>query len=181
MFIRLRDLEVRPQEFDETFEPGSIEFGPELRQLGELKTSGRAELVREHEGREVVEDIRLVGKLSGRFETSCARCLEPVSREVSRSFDLLYRPLESTRGSDEVSINTAETEIGFYSGDGMELEDSLREQILLEVPIKSVCRPDCKGLCPKCGKNLNVESCQCMQTAEDERWNALRELKKHLQ
>ncbi len=182
MFIRIQDLELRKIEFEEEFQPGAIDFGDEVRQVGPLRTHGRAELVREHHGgREVVNDIRFVGKFSGRLEVICARCLETVPRDIGRSFDLLYRPLNGQKGSDEVSISEAETEIGFYSGEGMELEDALREQVLLAVPIKTLCRPDCKGLCPHCGKNLNEDSCQCHETSSDARWNALKDLKDRLQ
>jgi len=180
MFIRLKDLEVRKLDFHEAFPPGAIELGEDVRQVGSLEAKGRAEIVREHEGRHIVEDIRLVGSFSGTVQVSCARCLEPVEHKVSQSFDLLYRPLEAVRG-DDVSITRAETEIGYYSGNGLELEDCLREQILLQVPLKSVCRDDCKGLCPQCGKNRNLESCDCGQTETDPRWSALRELKKGLQ
>jgi len=100
---------------------------------------------------------------------------------VSRSFDLLYRPLESEKGSDEVAIHEAETEIGYYVGEGMDLEDSLREQILLAVPIKTLCRYDCKGLCPTCGANRNEQPCGCDQSKPDPRWAALAELKNKLQ
>jgi uncharacterized protein len=147
-----------------------------------LHTEGRAELIREHHGgQQTVDDIRLVGKLDGRIEVACARCLEPVEIAISRSFDLLYRPLETEKGSDEVAINEAETEIGFYSGQGMELEDSLREQILLAVPIKTLCRHDCLGLCPKCGGNRNQQRCSCPTGPSDPRWAALSALKDKLQ
>jgi len=76
---------------------------------------------------------------------SCARCLEPVELPIARSFDLLYRPLESEKGSDEVAIHEAETEIGYYSGDGMELEDSLREQILLRFRSRSFAATIARG------------------------------------
>jgi uncharacterized protein len=181
MKIRIQDLEVRNLEFEHQFQPGEIEFGSDVRQVGSLQTEGRAELIREHHGgHDTIDDIRLVGKLDGRIEVGCARCLEPVEIPVSRSFDLLYRPLESEKGSDEVAIHEAETEIGFYSGDGMELEDSLREQILLAVPIKTLCRYDCKGLCPVCGANRNLQSCDCSKPP-DPRWAALGDLKSKLQ
>lgn len=182
MFIRVSDLELRKQDFDEELAPGSIDFGTDVRQAGPLKVQGRAELVREHHGgRTVIEDIRLVGKFGVRMEVNCARCLDPVYHSVEGSFDLLYRPLDTEKGSDEVSISEAETEIGFYSGEGMELEDALREQVLLAVPIKSVCSDECKGLCPKCGKNLNQDQCQCEEKPQDPRWNALKDLREKLQ
>lgn len=177
MKIRIQDLEVRKLEFALRFQPGEIDFGSEVRQLGPLVTEGRAELIREHHGSHSVDDIRLVGKLDGGVEVACARCLEPVVIPVARTFDLLYRPLESEKGADEVAIHEAETEIGYYSGDGMELEDSLREQVLLSVPIKSLCRFDCKGLCPTCGVNRNQQLCDCGQGRPDPRWAALGELK----
>jgi len=177
MKIRVQDLEVRKLEFALQFQPGEIDFGPEVRQQGVLSTEGRAELLREHHGSHAIDDIRLVGCLEGRVEVNCARCLEPVEIAASRSFDLLYRPLERERGADEVAIHEADTEIGYYSGEGMELEEALREQILLAVPIKSLCRPECKGLCPVCGGNRNQQPCQCERRAPDARWGTLGALK----
>jgi uncharacterized protein len=115
------------------------------------------------------------------MDINCARCIENVELYVNRAFDLLYRPLDSEKGSDEVNISEAETEIGYYKGEGLELEDVLREQVLLAVPIKTVCRPECKGLCPHCGKNLNNETCDCDQKNADPRWNALKGLRDKLQ
>ena len=182
MKIRIQDLEVRNLEFELQFQPGEIDFGSDVRQVGSLQTEGRAELIREHHGgHHAIDDIRLVGKLDGRVETCCARCLEPVEIPVSRSFDLLYRPLESEKGAEEVAINEAETEIGYYSGEGMDLEDSLCEQILLAVPIKTLCRYDCKGLCLTCGANRNQQLCDCSQAKPDLRWAALSGLKDKLQ
>jgi uncharacterized protein len=182
MKIHIQDLELRKLEFELAFQPGEIDFGEEVRQVGALRTEGHAELIREHHGgQNSVDDIRLVGKLEGRISLCCARCLETVEMPLSRSFDLLYRPLESERGADEVAIHEADTEIGFYSGDGMELEDSLREQVLLTVPIKPLCRPDCKGLCPVCGVNRNLQACSCQSGPSDVRWAALGDLKKKLQ
>lgn len=181
MLIRIADLELRPVEFDEEFPVGAIGFGSELRQVGPLKMQGRAELIKEHHGGKViVPNIRLIGEFSGEFEANCARCLEPVPIPLQRTFDLLYRPLGSDRRADEVSITEAETEIGYYQGDGMELADSLREQVLLAVPIRFVCSEQCKGICAVCGKNLNEGACGCVQKVSDPRWSALEDFKKNL-
>jgi uncharacterized protein len=182
MYIRVKELELRKLEFVENFQPGTIDFGADVQQTTPLRSSGRAELVREHHGKgSVVDDIRLVGDFATSLETSCARCLEPVQQEVAKEFDLLYRPQGVDRGQEELSISEAETEIGYYSGDGLLLEDVLREQVLLAVPIRLVCREDCKGLCPRCGTNLNDEVCDCKQESADPRWDALKELRKNLQ
>jgi len=182
MLIRVRELELHKLEFDENFQPGAIEFGPEFRQIGTLHTAGRADLVVEHRGHhQDVEDIRLVGNVEANLEFSCARCLEPVAQDVERNFDLIYRPQGVDRRAEEVSISEAETEIGYYQGEGLLLEDVLREQVLLATPVRALCRNDCKGLCPYCGRNLNVEQCQCKQHPDDPRWEALAEIKKKLQ
>lgn len=182
MLIRVRELELRKLEFDENYQPGAIEFGLDFRQIGPLLSKGRAELVVEHRGHhQDVEDIRLVGGVTAELEFNCARCLDPVRLEVNRAFDLIYRPLGVDRRADEVSISEAETEIGYYQGEGLLLEDVLREQVLLATPVRALCREDCKGLCPHCGRNLNVEQCDCEQHVSDPRWNALADIKKKLQ
>lgn len=182
MFIKVKDLELRKLEFNETFMPGVIDFGEDLAQTAPLVASGQAELIRENRGaREVVDDIRLVGSFSTEVGNPCARCLEPVHNALSEKFDLLYRPLGVDARGDEVSISRAETEIGYYQGEGLLLEDVIKEQVLLALPVKQVCQADCKGLCPQCGKNLNVESCDCVASMPDPRWLALEEIRKKLE
>jgi uncharacterized protein len=182
MFIKIKDLELRKLEFDETIAPGSVDLGQEVQQKIPLRTSGRAELVRETRGaREVVEDIRLVGDFSTEVEILCARCLEPVVNAVSGSFDLLYRPQGVDARGEENSISKAETEIGYYQGEGLHLEDVVKEQMLLALPAKQVCQEQCKGLCPHCGRNLNLETCNCASAAPDPRWSALQDIRKKLE
>jgi len=181
MFISIQELELQRIDFSEEIKPGTIDFGPDLIQKGALKTSGHAELIEEHRGgKNRVEDIRIVGRFSVSIEAQCARCLDPVPGNFAGDFDLLYRPLGIDSGKDEVSISQAETEISYYTGDGIGLEEVLKEQILLAVPVKAVCRESCKGYCPHCGKNLNSEQCSCSGEITDPRWSALAELKSKL-
>jgi len=182
MFLDIKDLERNPVDFDEEFQPDVIDLGGEARQCTPLKTSGRAELVEEHHGKhQIIKDIRLRGRLSADFELQCARCLEPVQQAIARDFELLYRPLGADAGRDELSVTDAEAEIGYYQGDGVLLEDVLREQVLLALPLKVTCREDCKGLCLHCGKNLNEEQCSCAVPMEDPRWAALKEVRSKLE
>ena len=181
MFIKLKDLELRKMEFDETLSPGAVDLGEDVEQKAPLHAKGSAELVRETRGAHlVVEDIRLVGNLSTRVEIRCARCLEPVDNTVAEDFDLIYRPQGVDTRGEEASISKAETEIGYYKGEGLLLEDALKEQILLALPAKQVCRPECKGLCPHCGRNLNQETCSCARATEP-RWAALEDIRKKLE
>lgn len=182
MFIDIHELEVHPIDFREELRAQAIDLGPDTRLLSNLTTAGHAELVEEHHGKhKTLQDIRLSGNLATRLEVSCARCLEPVQHEVARTFELLYRPQGSDARAEELSVTDAEAEIGYYRGDGIELEDVLREQVLLAVPLKSLCREDCRGLCPHCGKNLNQEGCSCSEEVEDPRWEALKDIRKKLE
>jgi len=181
MLIEIKELELHPVDFREEFSPGVIDLGEDIRQRSPLASQGRADLVEEHHGKhEVVQDIRLKGTLETSLEVACARCLDPVVLPVKRSFDLLYRPLGADAGHEELSVTDAEAEIGYYQGDGLLLEDTLREQVLLAVPLKTVCREDCRGLCPHCGKNLNEGACSCAKEVEDPRWAALKQIRTKL-
>jgi len=182
MLIRVADLRLHKLEFNQDFAPGTIEFGQEFRQVGPAHAQGRAEVIVEHRGhKQDIDDIRVVGTLDATLEVGCARCLDPVQFPVQRAYDLLYRPLGVDRRAEEVSISEADTEIGYYEGEGLLLEDVLREQVLLAAPVKLICREDCKGLCPQCGVNLNLGTCNCQQRSGDPRWAALGELKNKLQ
>ncbi|HET9742408.1 MAG TPA: DUF177 domain-containing protein [Terriglobales bacterium] len=181
MFLSIQELETRKVDFSQQLAPGTIDLGKELRQSEVLKTQGQAELLAEHRGgKDIVEDIRVVGDFSTQIEARCARCVDPVPTSVGGSFDLLYRPLGADARKDESSISEAETEIGYYSGEGIELNDVLREQILLALPVKIVCREDCRGICAGCGRNLNTEACTCGDSPSDPRWAALADLKDKL-
>jgi uncharacterized protein len=182
MFLDIKQLALHPLEFAEEFQPDVIDLDGEARLRGSVKASGRAEVVEEHHGKhQVIKDIRLRGRLSAGLELQCARCLEPLRQDVKRDFELLYRPLGADAGRDELSVTDAEAEIGYYQGEGLLLEDVLREQVLLALPLKVTCREDCKGLCPQCGKNLNQEQCSCSTEVEDPRWAALKDVRSRLE
>jgi uncharacterized protein len=173
MFFHVRDLEVRARDFDVELKPGEVEFlDPKLRQFGPLRASGRVELVTGALG-----EIRVKGHLKAAMEAECDRCLEAAAFPVDSDFELYYRPVEEGYG-EEVAIDKSEAEMGFYEGDGIELNDVLREFVLLALPMQRVCSESCKGICPVCGQNRNQKDCGCHAEAVDERWAALKNLSK---
>jgi uncharacterized protein len=181
MIITVLDLEREPIEFDIALEPGIIDYGSDIRQLDPLAVQGRADVVHEHRGpRDTVADIRLRATWSGRFELACARCLDPVEHPLNGNFDLIFRPIGVDARAAEHSISASETEIGYYQEGILVLEDVLREQVLLSLPTRTLCKQDCKGLCPHCGHNLNSESCTCDEIPANPQWNALSELRSRL-
>ena len=174
MLITPIQLVDEPLVFDETIAPGALEYAPDLKQAGPMKVKGQADLIVEHRGAHShVEDIRLRANYGGDFEIQCARCVEPVPTPIKGKFDLIFRPADADNEAGEHSISEDETEIGYYGKSGLLLEDVVREQVLLSLPSRTLCKPDCKGLCPRCGQNLNVASCNCGESTTDPRWNAL--------
>ena len=174
MFFRVRDLEIRASGFDTTIAPGIIDFGVEpanLHQVGPLATSGKAELVSQ-----ALSEIRVVGHLTVAMEADCDRCLEVAHFPLDMDFELFYRPASEGLG-DEKEIDAQEAEIGFYQGEGLELNDVLHEFVLLSLPMQRVCKETCKGICPACGLNRNFNQCQCSLNEVDHRWTALKNLK----
>jgi uncharacterized protein len=173
MFFHVRDLELRPARFDVSYPPGKIEFlDPKLRQAGDLKAAGQVELVTGALG-----EIRVKGHLSVPMEADCDRCLESAAFPIDSDFELYYRPVAEGYG-EEISIDQSELEMGFYEGDGIALEDVLREYVLLALPMQRVCSELCKGICPVCGQNRNQKECGCQPDAVDDRWEALKDIGK---
>jgi uncharacterized protein len=173
MFFHVRDLELRPARFEVNFAPGIIEFlDPKLHQTGDLKAAGKVELVTGALG-----EIRVKGHVSVPMEADCDRCLESARFPIDSDFELYYRPVAEGYG-EEVAIDQSELEMGFYEGDGIALEDVLREYVLLALPMQRVCNEFCKGICPVCGQNRNQKDCGCQAEAVDDRWEALKNIGK---
>ncbi len=174
MLITPLQLQDGPLHFDETIAPGALDFTLDLRQATPVAVTGEADLIVEHrDTHETVEDIRVRAAYRGEFEVLCARCVEPVPMPMAGDFDLLFRPEGADAEAGERAITLDETEIGYYGKAGLLLEDVVREQVLLSLPGRTLCRPDCKGLCPRCGQNLNQSGCACERAPSDTRWNAL--------
>ncbi len=100
----------------------------------------------------------------------CDRCLEPFTQPLDAEYRVVY-------SSDRDFVELDE-DIRYVAPDQAEIDitEDLRESVLLAVPIKLLCKQDCKGLCPHCGANLNVESCTCAEKTIDPRWEALKKL-----
>jgi len=172
MFLSVREMELRKVRFDETFESGQIEFASEnLEQASPLHAVGSAELLKNTGGQ-----VRVQGRYTVELTVPCDRCLVNARYPLDAGFDLFYRPVKEIARDEEIEIDEGEAEIGFYEGGGLELEDILREQILLTLPMQRVCSEGCKGICPVCGKNRNQSACDCSPSTVDDRWGALRKL-----
>src|SRR5204862_476514 len=123
------------------FEPGAIDFSSEnLRQIGPLQWNATAE--------RAGEEIRIAGSLETTAELNCSRCLEPARIEVRRPFDLFFRESdENMYDEDEVELTEEDTRTAFFSGTELAIGDILREQVLLALPMKVLCKPPHSWAC----------------------------------
>ncbi|HEV3277550.1 MAG TPA: DUF177 domain-containing protein [Terriglobia bacterium] len=154
MLISVEQLELHPVSISETYPTGALDYHTsEFRQVGDLSVQGVAAL----EGSE----IRFRGRLQTRVAASCGRCLGPVEIPVACEFDLTYRPMATIARNEEMELPPAELDVGFYEGQGIDTAEVATEQVNLFMPMQVVCSPDCRGLCPTCGANLNQEECRC--------------------
>lgn len=166
--ITVAELSLHRLYFNQTYPAGSLDYQTEdFRQAGPLLVAGVADLAG--------NEIRVRGRLTVRIRSVCDRCMEPAEIGVERDFDLFYRPMESIARDEEVAVPADELEVGFYERDGVELKDVVKEQVLLSLPMKVLCQPDCQGLCPVCGLNRNHQTCQCVVPGKDSPFGALRE------
>jgi uncharacterized protein len=154
VLITLEELQLRRISVSKTYPVGSLDYhGAEFRQVGDLKLDAVAELVG--------AEIRVRGHLGTVIECSCDRCLGAVQIPVERDLDLSYRPMTEIAREELIEISDDESDVAFYREQGIELADVVSEQVILSIPMKVVCRVDCKGLCPACGANRNLEACNC--------------------
>lgn len=103
----------------------------------------------------------------------CDRCLTGFDEPIEGDISILYTDDESlwTEGMEDELRQVPK------SGEEIDLSLDIRDAVLLLIPIKNVCHDGCKGLCPQCGKNLNVETCLCSTAVTDPRWEVLKKLK----
>ena len=114
---------------------------------------------------------------------TCTRGCAPRSTPASPADAVLFSRTPAVRTAAEIAVSeeravtSDDVDVGFYEEPGLPLADAVCEQVSLWLPVRELCREDCKGLCPQCGANLNEERCDCQEDFADSRWDALRKLK----
>lgn len=172
MRIEIEKLNEAGRPVSVVYAPGELELEDEsLRLVSEAKLEGRASKRR--------EQIRLQGTVAASVEVRCDRCVAPVHIPVNADFDVTYVPEEVlTTDSEATELQADDLSFATYAGDELDLDELAREQLLLALPARHLCREDCKGLCPTCGEDLNTGACRCEAQEIDPRWAALAALKK---
>jgi len=121
--------------------------------------------------------VRMVGTVRTTLEVTCSRCLEPFRVPFDGSFDLRYAPATELGADGDNELAEDDLDTSVYRDDQIDLSEMLREQFYLALPMKPLCRDECRGLCPSCGTNRNTGACTCAPAWEDPRLAPLKELK----
>ena len=176
IFIDAAELERKPFRFGVSIGPGRFDLSEPWSVACPIRAAGTATLLDREGGRA----IRVRGRIQASIAHFCDRCLLALQQDFDDSFDLFFYPMDSLEEGGEAAIGRDETEVGFYEGEGIGLADVVCEQVMLWLPVRSLCSSSCKGICPVCGANRNRTKCDCRSAFVDPRWNALRELaRKH--
>lgn len=155
---------ARSYVLDETLPSPDPEWGRELPVEGELTL------------RRTPRGVLVTGSFNTTIPEECGRCLEQYQQPLTAELEEEYLP--TTDMLTGVALETPEN-IGDLIIDqqhGLDISEAVRQSVLLARPIQPICKPDCLGLCPNCGTNLNQASCGCDRAPTDKRWNALRRL-----
>jgi len=175
MRIRVNNIPEGGRQIDEEIDPSAIKLDVPGYALTEaLAFTGRAS--------RVGEDVTIEGSLTGSVDSQCSRCLNDFRMPVDMQVDLVFVPrIEPARDDAEevdVDINAG---FSYYDGISIDLLTEIRELVLVNLPIKPVCRDDCKGLCPRCGADLGVAPCRCGGEDDPSPFDKLKELKSKLE
>ncbi len=169
MRIELDKLEHLGGSFAHTYSPEELSLEDEsavLRQppkvRGRINRSGA--------------EVDLQGGIKAGVEVECDRCLKPIRVSVETSFDVRYLPAAEYRRGENHELDANDLSLALFDGQAIDIDQLVREQILLSLPLRRLCRGDCRGLCPICGIDRNVSSCECEIREHDPRWSALEDL-----
>jgi len=171
MRIEVENLTAAGEPFSHTYGPGEVDLGEEAAQVaGETSVTGRAS--------KKGEEVRLRGSIRTTIEVGCDRCLAPQNSPLEVEFDTSFIPQSAADAEAEnVELLPEHLVLAAYEGDAIDLDELVREQVLLAIPTRHLCREECKGLCPTCGADLNAAQCACEQREVDPRWAALADWK----
>ena len=170
MRIELENLEGGKGDFAHVYRPEDLNPVDERISLtGPASISGKVRL----SGHEVFVN----GHVETRVQVECDRCLQQVELPVNSDFSLEYITGSDYESSEVAELTEAEMSVAVFDGKALDVDEIVKEQVVLAVPTRMLCREDCKGICPECGVDRNTGECSCVTDDIDPRWAALKNLK----
>jgi uncharacterized protein len=120
--------------------------------------------------------LLISGTFAGEVQLVCGRCLDPFRFEAQDTFQVYCEIATPGQPAEEHELADDELDVTYLEDGRINTEHLLRENILLSLPVQPLCHEDCRGLCPRCGANLNLGVCGCAETDGDPRLQVLRKL-----
>ena len=172
MFVEIEDLEEKPLRVRHRFPIREIPFSH-----GDARLEAPVDV--DFTLFPSDRELRVAGSISASVKCECSRCSKEFVRVFAEDFNLSYSPQPKwNTGASEVELKYEEMGIGYYDGVRFDVTALVLERIELAMPMRHVCRENCKGLCCKCGVDLNEETCFCREEP-DERLSTLLKFKKN--
>lgn len=122
------------------------------------------------------QNVYVRGNLSGAVNAQCGRCLESFDMPLNLDMDIAFSP-QREQLDQEMEMIEQDSNLAYYEADSIDLLPEIRDLFLVNLPIRPVCRSECKGLCSHCGADLNVNPCKCEQHLEASPFEKLKGLK----
>src|SRR5215510_9547656 len=153
MRLEFENLE-KDRQFARTYQPDDLPLeDTDLRLIKPAEVRGR---IRKNDG-----EVELIGSLTTTLESVCARCLQSVAIPICAEFDERFATSVSWGADEQHELASDDLNLAIFDGTGIDLDQLVREQLLLATPAQSLCREDCQGLCPVCGADRNTAPCKC--------------------
>jgi uncharacterized protein len=125
--------------------------------------------------------VEIEGSISTAVRLDCGRCLQSFEMPLESQFALTYSqidtaPEQSDSNDEEIELTIEDMGLIHYQGEEIHLDKEIQEQVILALPLRALCKPDCKGLCPGCGADLNTAVCECERSSTGGKFEALKKL-----
>ena len=168
MRIELENLERGGGDFSREYAPGDLRFDDQdLRLVEPVVVAGR--IRRKNE-------VELRGRLVTKVAVACGRCLKSVEFPIEVEFTERFTAAVAWKDEEQHELQPEDLDLAVFDGQGIELDDLVKEEIMLAIPVRTLCQEQCQGLCPNCGTDLNAGSCDCATRQIDSRWEKLKDL-----
>jgi len=126
------------------------------------------------------DDVYVDGSLKGAVTAECSRCLVSFEMPLELDMKVMYVPDEERLDKSSDMIES-DSNVSLYENDVIDFSREINDMVLVSLPLKPICQPDCKGLCPQCGADLNVSPCGCEQSKGPSPFDKLKDLKAKLE
>jgi len=173
MLIDLKTISTETLEITETLSQdwwqASVEDAPVLGLASPVRVKVKAS--------KVGDKYVLAGRISGAVFLKCDRCLEAFRSDLEIPFSVFLISPRPGEGEAEAELLDEDLEVDFIHGETIDLDARIKEQVFLSLPMKSICKEECLGLCLLCGANLNEGPCHCGQGKKNLVFSKLESLK----